>query len=136
MPLMKKQAEFDPAAVASRLPEKLQRPAGMALGALKSLMPSPNDPVSALTPTPLAVLPGGILRGLLGNGGEAIAPKALSEASHRIAPVAETLGEVSPEFTPVGREALHNIGKTVSSAGHSINDLAEEAYRKYISRLR
>ena len=52
--------------------------------------------------------------------------KALSE---KFNPVAETLGEVDPYFTPVGGEALYNIGKGASKA------VADPVYASYMKLL-
>lgn len=47
-------------------------------------------------------------------------------------PVQETLGEVHPDFTPVGGEGLYNVAKgAVLKAG----DTAETAYRALMSKL-
>lgn len=54
-PLIRRPAEFDPAAVASHLPEKLQWPVGAALEALKSFLPAADDPVGALAPNPIGM---------------------------------------------------------------------------------
>lgn len=82
----------------------------------------------------------GALKNLVGMGGEATeaataVPKVASlasEASHRIVPVAETLGEVNPDFTPTGGEELFNAAR---SGLHKAMDPVEAAYHTIMSRM-
>lgn len=55
----------------------------------------------------------------------------ISEASERIAPVAETLGEINPQFTPAGGEGLYNVAK--EGIKHPV-DSALAAYHAILAR--
>ena len=82
--------------------EGLKRATGISAGPLDNLGP--------LSIAGMPILPGAILaplRGLLGRG----TGKLASEASHRLAPVVETLGERNPMFTPLGGEGLYNVAR-------------------------
>ena len=89
---------------------------------------------------PLAASGGSaVLRGLRGLFRRPTAPvgaaRALpgaSEASSRVAPVMETLGEVSPEFTPQGGEALYNMGR---KAVQGLAGPTERAYQRLASMM-
>ena len=59
--------------------------------------------------------------------GASRAVPAASEASSRIAPVMETLGETHPDFTPVGGEGLYNVGR---EAVRGLADPLLNAYTK------
>lgn len=59
------------------------------------------------------------------------APRA-SEASYRIDPVQETLGEINPEFTAVGGEGLYNTGK---EAMRGLMDPAVHAYMRILGTM-
>lgn len=70
---------------------------------------------------------GSILGGLKSLWGSGAAPKAISGLQGALRPASETLGEVSPEFTPVGGEGMYNAGK----AGlQKIADPMESVYQK------
>jgi hypothetical protein len=81
------------------------------------------------------------LKGLIPGLGRNVAPgaanaveslsKAGSEASSRISPVQETLGEVDPRFTPVGGEDLYNLAK--KGVQHPV-DAAMAAYHRILER--
>ena len=64
--------------------------------------------------------------------GAAKALPGLSEASSRMAPVAETLGEISPEFTPQGGETMYNMGR---KAIQGLADPTERAYQRLAGML-
>lgn len=59
-------------------------------------------------------------------------PNLASEASYRAAPVRETLGEINPEFTPMGGEGLFNVGK---EAVQGLIDPAVKAYLRIMSTM-
>ncbi len=65
------------------------------------------------------------------SGASRAVPRA-SEASSRMAPVMETLGETNPEFTPMGGEGLYNVGK---EAIHGLMDPALRAYTKLMGTM-
>lgn len=63
------------------------------------------------------------------------APKAvqgLAEAISDAAPAAQTLGELLPEYTPRGGEALYNIGRQMTPRTSS--PLAESAFTRYVNK--
>jgi len=70
-----------------------------------------------------------IFRGLEESGTFA-GPRTVGGLRHM--PVAETLGEVSPEFTPQGGEALYNVGK--GALGRTADPM-ESVYAKIMSRM-
>jgi hypothetical protein len=90
-----------------------------------------------VTQSIMPMLPGSILnglRGLIGDGlglGGKVAPKAIqagSEASS-YSPVAETLGEINPEFTPAtsAGESMYNAGR---QGIQKVIDPLEAAYQR------
>lgn len=117
-----------------------------ALKKVRSPQPELEAQLGPVTQSVMPMSPSGILAGLRNfigsstvSGTEAAASRvipAMSEASYRIAPVTETLGEVNPDFTPVGGEGLYNVGQKVAGASHGVEDLAAQAYKKYISRMK
>ena len=74
-----------------------------------------NDPASALA-----------------VGGPGLPVKGLAGAISAIAPQAQTLGELLPEYTPVGGEALYNIGR--APVPRVPNPLNESAFLRYASK--
>lgn len=69
--------------------------------------------------------PGELLASLTSLG------KLAVPALRRAAPVAETLGEMAPDFTPVGGEGLYNVARGgVRKAGDAI----ESAYQSLLQR--
>ena len=76
-----------------------------------------NDPASALA---------------IGGPGLQLPIKGLAGAISDIAPGAQTLGELLPEYTPVGGEALYNIGR--APVLRMPNPLNESAFLRYASK--
>lgn len=63
------------------------------------------------------------------------APRAVpraSETSSRMTPVQETLGEMRPDFTPVGGEDMYNVGKR---AVQGLSDPVLQAYHKILGSM-
>jgi hypothetical protein len=108
-----------------------------ALKKAQTITATPSDKIRAqISDTPItqgmmSMPPAGALEGLLGSlrgwlPGAAKVAQAGSEAS-TYAPVAETLGEVNPEFTPTGGEGLYNVGKSLA---RQVRDPLEAAYER------
>ena len=74
-----------------------------------------NDPASALA-----------------IGGPGLPVKGLAGAISAVAPQAQTLGELLPEYTSVGGEALYNIGRAPIT--RLADPLKESAVRRYTSK--
>ena len=73
----------------------------------------------------------GGLGGLLDSGAAGGASEAAGALAPRMFnPVAETLGEVAPDFTPVGGEGLYNAGK---AAAKPATDPVIEAYTRILA---
>ena len=74
------------------------------------------------------------LRGLFSGLGKKMAPEALQGLQRGMSarPTAmETLGELNPEFTPVGGEGIYNVAKR---GLQQIADPAMEAYHNLLRR--
>lgn len=69
--------------------------------------------------------PGELLNSLTSLG------KLAVPALRRAAPVAETLGEMAPDFTPVGGEGLYNVAR---GGVRKATDAVESAYRALLQR--
>lgn len=69
--------------------------------------------------------PGELLHSLTSLG------KLAVPALRRAAPVAETLGEMSPEFTPAGGEGLYNVAR---GGVRKATDAVESAYHALLQR--
>jgi hypothetical protein len=63
--------------------------------------------------------------------GAGLLPGAAADLVGAAAPAAETLGEVSPEFTAVGGEGMFNMGRGALSQA---TDPAESAYQAILAR--
>lgn len=59
------------------------------------------------------------------------APGMMSKMSNPV--VAETLGEMSPEFTPVGGEGMYNVGRQAMSKPQP-SPIMDEMFRKYTTK--
>lgn len=86
-----------------------------ALRKARSPQPELAAKLGPVTQSGMPMLPGvgafSGLKGLAEGGLEKVAPAASSWLGKASQPVAETLGETNPMFTPVGGEGLYNVAK-------------------------
>lgn len=83
----------------------------MDAGRKDAAMPPPNEWLDSLT---------------------ALGKLAVPVIRRGAAPVAETLGEMAPDFTPVGGEGLYNVAK---GATRKAGDSVDAAYQALMARL-
>lgn len=74
----------------------------------------------------------GIMPFLPGAGGLLSGLKKATPVAQKVIPAAETLGEIDPMFTPVGGEAMYNLGRGIKSA---VDSIAPDTYLKYIAKI-
>ena len=107
-------------------------------------MPNPSYPLSALKNATSIGNPWDKIEVKQGMMPMPPALQGLSSAipaMRRILPAAETLGEVLPDFTPVGGEAMYNLGKigNIMKSKSMVEDLPGmgwDMFKRYATKLK